>query len=237
MCWYSAYVFYLDIIPYQLVGDTKAALLQVFDTNHRAKNGYACTVEPNHRKVFSNLDFKKVLVNNFSNTSVNLCTETGGLFLSLDGKNCSDSQSSNVYFFLNMDSYYHNQANLPHFSGHYGQRSSGFGALASGIGRVALSLARKIVIPPAKKIGKGLLLQAGPELIHFATKRKSPKQALKSTVRKTIKKQVGGGSRTRKTHPRKRTTVVKRKTRRVIPRNRTAQRSRSDFFTRVKNDF
>ena len=123
-----------------------------------------------------------------------------------------------------MDSYYHNQANLPHFSGHYRQRGSGFGALALGIGRVALPLALQ------------LLLQAAPELIEVATKRKCPKQALKSTVRKTIKKQVGGGSRSRKSHP-KRTTAFKRKTRRVIPRKRTAQRSRSDFFTRVKNDF
>ena len=116
-----------------------------------------------------------------------------------------------------MDSFYHNQANLPHFSGHYRQRGSGFGALALGIGRVALPLAQKFVIPAAKKIGKKLLLQAAPELIEVATKRKSPKQALKSTVRKTIKKQVGGGSRSRKIHP-KRTTAFKRKTRRVIPR-------------------
>ena len=91
-----------------------------------------------------------------------------------------------------MDSYYHNQANPPHFSGHYRQRGSGFGALALGIGRVALPLAQKFMIPAAKKIGKELLLQAALELIEVATKRKSPKQALKSTVRKTIKKQVGG---------------------------------------------
>ena len=92
------------------------------------------------------------------------------------------------------------------------------------------------MIPAAKKIGRETLLQAAPELIEVATKRKSPKQALKSTVRKTIKKQVEGGSRSRKSHP-KRTTALKRKTRRVIPRKRTAQKSRSDFFTRVKNDF
>ena len=52
---------YMDIIHYQLVGDTKASLLRVIDTNRRMKNGYACTIEPNHRKVFSNLDFKKLL--------------------------------------------------------------------------------------------------------------------------------------------------------------------------------
>ena len=70
---------YLDIIHYQIVGDTKAPLLRVIDTNRRVKNGYASTIEPNHRKVFSNLDFKKLLVNNISNISVNLRTETGGL--------------------------------------------------------------------------------------------------------------------------------------------------------------
>ena len=40
-----------------------------------------------------------------------------------------------------MDAYYHNQATMPHFSGQYRQRGSGFGALAMGIGRVALPLA------------------------------------------------------------------------------------------------
>ena len=102
-----------------------------------------------------------------------------------------------------MDSYYHNIANLPQFSGRYRQRGSGFGALALGIGRMAHPLARKFVIPVAKKIGKELLLQAALELIQVATKRKSPKQALKSTVRKTIKKQVGEGSRSQKSHPKK----------------------------------
>ena len=70
---------YLDIIHYQIVGDTKTPLLRVIDTNRRVKNGYACTIEPNHRKVFSNLDFKKLLVNSISNISVSLRTETGGL--------------------------------------------------------------------------------------------------------------------------------------------------------------
>ena len=71
--------FYLDITHYQIVGDTKAPLLRVIDTNRRVKNGYSCTIEPNHRNLFSNLDFKKLLVNNFSNIFVNLRTETEGL--------------------------------------------------------------------------------------------------------------------------------------------------------------
>ena len=43
---------YLDIIRYQIVGDTKAPLIRVIDTNRRVKNDYACSIEPNHRKVF-----------------------------------------------------------------------------------------------------------------------------------------------------------------------------------------
>ena len=54
-----------------------------------------------------------------------------------------------------MDSYYANQASSSHhFSGCNRQRICGFGALASGIGPVALQLARRFVLPAAKRIGK-----------------------------------------------------------------------------------
>ena len=88
-----------------------------------------------------------------------------------------------------MEAYYSNQASqsMPHFSGHYRQRGSGFGALAAGIGRVALPLARRIICPAAKRIGRELLVQGAPELVEVATKRKSAKQALKSTVAKTAR--------------------------------------------------
>ena len=61
------------------MGDTKAPLLRVIDTNRRVKNNYACTVEPNYCKVFKNLYFKKLSDNKISNVSLNLHTETGGL--------------------------------------------------------------------------------------------------------------------------------------------------------------
>ena len=77
---------------------------------------------------------------------------------------------------------------MPHFSGHYRQRGSGFGALAMGIGRVELPLAWKFIVPAAKRIGKELLVQAAPEIIDIATRKKTPKQALKNTVKNTIKK-------------------------------------------------
>ena len=92
-----------------------------------------------------------------------------------------------------MESYYTNQASaLPYFSGHYRQRGSGFGILASGIGRIALPLARKFIIPAAKRVGKELLLQSVPELMDVVSKNKSPKQALKNTISNTVKMQTGG---------------------------------------------
>ena len=140
-----------------------------------------------------------------------------------------------------MEAYYHNQATMPHFSGHYRQRGSGFGALAMGIGRVAFPLARKFIAPAAKRIGKELLGQAAPELIDIATRKKTPKHVVKNTVKNTIEKQVGAErskshmSRKRKTA--KTSTTRKRKTKALIPKKRTPLRSRSNFFTKVRNDF
>ena len=70
---------YLDIIRYQIVGDNKKQLLRVIDTNRRVKNSYACSIEPNHRKVYRNLDYKKILVTKIQSIAVNLRTETVSL--------------------------------------------------------------------------------------------------------------------------------------------------------------
>ena len=83
-----------------------------------------------------------------------------------------------------MEAYYHNQATMPHFSGHYRQRGSGFGALAMGIGRVALPLARKFIVPAAKRIGKELLVQTAPELIDIATRKKNAQTSLEKHSKK-----------------------------------------------------
>ena len=50
-------------------------------------------------------------------------------------------------------------------------RGSGFGALASGIGRIALTLARKFILPAAKRVGKELLLPSVPELVDVFSKK------------------------------------------------------------------
>ena len=121
-----------------------------------------------------------------------------------------------------MEAYYSNQASqsMLHFCGHYRQRGSGFGALAAGIGRVALPLARKFLWPAAKKIGHDLLVQMAPELVEVATKRKSAKQALKSTVAKTARKQIGGSLQSRIASGRK---IIRRK-RRQYTRPRSNQK-------------
>ena len=146
-----------------------------------------------------------------------------------------------------MDNYYHHQAsaNMPHFSGHYRQRGSGFGALAAGIGRFALPLARKFILPAAKKIGRELLVQGAPELIDVVTTKKSPKQALKNTVKKTVRKQTGGGTRRRQkrktltnknSNNRTRRRTFKRAARPLISKSSRTKRSRSDFFSKVLDD-
>ncbi|MEL7079299.1 MAG: hypothetical protein AAGM46_25685 [Cyanobacteria bacterium J06582_2] len=121
-----------------------------------------------------------------------------------------------------MQQYYSQQAVLPHFSGYSRQRGSGFGSLAAGVGRVAIPFAKKFLLPAVQSIGKELITQSIPELLDVATKKKSPKKAIKSAVRKTIKKQFGGSRR-------------RRKPKRTIRRKKFLQRSRSNFFSRVKN--
>ena len=90
-----------------------------------------------------------------------------------------------------MEAYCNSRASnsMPHFSGHYRQRRSGFGALAAGIGRVALPLSRRIIWPAAKRIRGELLVQGPPEIAEFATK-KTAKQALKIEVAKRVKKTI-----------------------------------------------
>jgi len=124
-----------------------------------------------------------------------------------------------------MENYYSQQVNLPHFASYGRQRGSGIGAFAAGIGRIAMPFAKKLLLPAAKKIGKELILQSLPEIAEIATKRKSPKAAMKSAVRKTIRKQMGAGRYRRKSKSR----------RRIIRKKNGKKRSRSQFFSRVNN--
>ena len=70
---------YTNIIEYQYVGDTKAPLLRVIDSKQRLKNNSVSELEPTHRIVFTNLDYKKLLTNTIQSISIELRTETGQL--------------------------------------------------------------------------------------------------------------------------------------------------------------
>ena len=68
---------YTNIIKYWYIGDTRAPLLRVIDSEQRLKNGSVCELEPTHRIVFSDLDYKKLLSNTIQSISIELRTEMG----------------------------------------------------------------------------------------------------------------------------------------------------------------
>ena len=47
-----------------------------------------------------------------------------------------------------------------------------FGALAMGIANITLQLARIFLVPTAKRIGKELLIEAAPEFIDIASRKR-----------------------------------------------------------------
>ena len=97
----------------------------------------------------------------------------------------------------------------------------GFGALAQVIGRTAIPFLRKYIVPAAKRVGADLLEFAAPEIGEVISGRKSFKSAAKSVGRQTLRKQLGRGSRR------------KRSASKIIPTKSTKQssRSRRDIFT------
>ena len=76
---------YTKIIEYQYVGDAKAPLTRVIDSKQRLENGSVCELEPTHRIVFSNLEYKKLLANTIQSISIELRTETGQLVVPFSG--------------------------------------------------------------------------------------------------------------------------------------------------------
>ena len=70
---------YVNIIEYLCVGDTRAPFTRVIDSKKRLKNGIPCEIEPTHRIVFSNVEYKKLLSKNFLSIEIQLRTETGQL--------------------------------------------------------------------------------------------------------------------------------------------------------------
>ena len=113
------------------------------------------------------------------------------------------------------------QVEIPYYRGVGRQCGRGFGALAQVFGRTAIPFLRKYVVPASKRIGTDMLEFAVPEIAEVVSCRKNLKTAAKSVGKKTLKKQLGEGSRS--------------KHRRIIPTKSTEQprRSRRDIFTNI----
>ena len=87
-----------------------------------------------------------------------------------------------------------------------------------------MPLAKKYPLPAAKTIGKELIAQGTPEIMEVFKKRKTPRKAIKATVRKTLRKQLGKGGRRRH----------RSKSSKIISKRKRLQRSRDQFFAKVK---
>ena len=81
------------------------------------------------------------------------------------------------------------------------QRGMGIGALAQVIGRNSFPFLRKYVVPAAKRRGADLLDFAATEIGEVISGRKSLKTAAKSVGKRTLKKQLGSGSKQKRIIP------------------------------------
>ena len=70
---------YIDIIEHQFVGDVKAPVLKIIDTERRLKNGSLALLAPIQQKTFEKLVFKPLLFHNIQNIQAELRSETGKL--------------------------------------------------------------------------------------------------------------------------------------------------------------
>ena len=70
---------YIDIIEHQNIGNVRAPVIKIIESERRLRNGSINTVTPIHHKFYTNLDYKPVLSNNIQNIQVELRTETGKL--------------------------------------------------------------------------------------------------------------------------------------------------------------
>ncbi len=116
-----------------------------------------------------------------------------------------------------MEGYYQAQASMPYFSGAARQRGRGLGSLALSIGRTALPIFKKFIVPAAKRIGRNVMQDALPEVMDVVSGRAKPRQALKRTMQKTVKRQIGGSQPKRcpgKRKAKKRVTKKKSRTKR-----------------------
>ena len=88
------------------------------------------------------------------------------------------------------------------------------------LGERQFLLFKKFIVPAARRVGADLLEYAVPEMAEIISGKKYLKSAAPSVGKKTLRKQLGGGSK---------------RTRRFIPTKSTNinNRSRRDIFTNI----
>ena len=67
------------MIEHQNVGDVRAPIMKIIESERRLRNGSINTVTPIHHKSYTNLDYKPLLSNNIQKIQVEMRNETGKL--------------------------------------------------------------------------------------------------------------------------------------------------------------
>ena len=68
---------YIDVKEYQNIGDVRAPVIKIIESERRLRNGSINTVTPVYHKTFTILDYKPILSNNIQNIKVALRNEAG----------------------------------------------------------------------------------------------------------------------------------------------------------------
>ncbi len=119
---------------------------------------------------------------------------------------------------------------------HVKQNGEGFGALMK-IGRRIAPVLSNVIVPAAKRIAKSLAEEAAPEIMNVIEGKVKPRQALKQTVKRTARKQLGGGGVHKKTTKRRRKSTKTHKrstqTRKISRKKGSTARSRADILCKL----
>ena len=114
LCCTHFMLIYLNIIHFKIVGDT-TCILGIIETNRWMINRYTCSIERNPFKVFINLDYKKIIMNNNQIIAVFLGRQTGKIV------RLWEQEELLLWLWIvksfvikHMKAYYYNHATMPH---------------------------------------------------------------------------------------------------------------------------
>ena len=130
-----------NIIEHQHVAGVKSPLLLIIENTKHVQDGKLLNTSTTAHKVFTELQFKKLITSAIEEFQIGLMSITGQkvtvgtVALTLKFQKFFTVVSYSSRKFQWMEQYYAQQAQLSHFSGSARQRGSGFGSLAFGVFR------------------------------------------------------------------------------------------------------